>query len=80
NGQGIDPSQAEKIFDMFHRGNSRKGENGFGIGLTTSRRIIKHQGGEMWVESEGKGKGSRFCFTLPKSLESASQNSAKVEQ
>ena len=22
-------------------------------------------GGRVWVESEGMGKGSRFCFTVP---------------
>ncbi|MEO1415908.1 MAG: ATP-binding protein [Bacteroidota bacterium] len=72
NGIGIEPGQSEKIFDMFYRGGEHEGENGFGIGLATSRRIIHHQGGDMWVESEGLGKGSRFCFTLPKSVSIAS--------
>ncbi|HIG18107.1 MAG TPA: hypothetical protein EYQ31_12955 [Candidatus Handelsmanbacteria bacterium] len=36
-----------------------------GIGLTLVRRIIEFHGGKIWVESEGVGKSSAFCFTLP---------------
>jgi signal transduction histidine kinase len=26
---------------------------------------VELQGGRIWVESEGEGRGSTFCFTLP---------------
>ncbi len=28
-------------------------------------RLIEVQGGRIWVESEGSGQGSTFCFALP---------------
>jgi two-component system phosphate regulon sensor histidine kinase PhoR len=37
---------------------------GTGLGLAISEAIVKKSGGKIWVESE-KGKGARFCFTIP---------------
>jgi signal transduction histidine kinase len=62
NGVGIEPRYHRKIFDLFERLDAR--EEGTGIGLALVQRIVHIHGGRVWVESEGKGKGSTFCFTV----------------
>ncbi len=64
NGRGIDPRYHEKIFGLFER--LETDTKGTGIGLALVQRIIEVHGGRIWVESEGRGKGSTFCFTLPR--------------
>ncbi len=39
--------------------------HGLGIGLYLSQRMISALGGELYAESEGKGKGSTFIIRLP---------------
>ncbi len=63
NGIGIDPRYHEKIFDLFERLDLEASE-GTGIGLALVKRIVEVHGGRVWVESEGRGHGSNFCFTL----------------
>ena len=62
NGIGIDPSQHDKVFELFYKIDNKS--EGTGAGLAIVKRIIEVQGGRIWVESE-KGKGSTFYFTLP---------------
>ncbi len=63
NGIGIEPPYHERIFKLFDQ--LDRNVEGTGIGLTLVRRIIDIHGGRIWVESEGLGHGSTFCFTLP---------------
>ena len=63
NGAGIDPAYHEKVFGLFERLDSKV--EGTGIGLTLVQRILHEYGCRIWVEPEGLGKGSTFCFTLP---------------
>ena len=64
-GIGVPEEDRERIFESFQqggRGSSR--EEGTGLGLTLSRRIVELLGGRMWLESE-VGVGSTFGFSLP---------------
>ena len=64
-GVGVPEADRERIFESFQqggRGSSR--EEGTGLGLTLSRRLVELLGGRMWLESE-VGRGSTFGFTLP---------------
>lgn len=63
NGLGVDPRYHEKIFGLFETLDPRNA--GSGIGLALAKRIIEIHGGRIWVESEGAGRGSTFCFTIP---------------
>lgn len=63
NGIGIKANFYEKIFGLFDKLDPRS--DGTGVGLALVKRIVEVHGGHIWVESEGKGKGSTFYFTLP---------------
>ena len=63
NGVGIAPKYHDKVFGLFDR--LDPGSEGTGIGLALVKRIVEVHGGAIWVESEGLGNGSTFCFTLP---------------
>ncbi len=68
NGIGIDPRYHQKIFGLFERLDQHK--EGTGIGLAIAKRIVEVHSGRIWVESEGPGHGSVFCFSLPSSSQS----------
>lgn len=63
NGIGIQPAYHEKVFGLFDKLDAQS--EGTGVGLALAKRIVEVHGGQIWVESEGKGQGSTFCFTLP---------------
>jgi signal transduction histidine kinase len=65
NGIGIEEQYQSKIFTLFEKLNPAI--EGTGIGLALVKRIIETHNGRIWVESEGAGTGSTFCFTIPSS-------------
>ena len=63
NGIGIDSAHHEKVFGLFDKLDPRT--EGTGVGLALARRIVEVHGGRIWVESEGRSRGTTVCFTLP---------------
>ncbi len=66
-GRGIPHDDAKKLFSKFVRGEgiAQVQPDGSGLGLYIAKRIVDAHKGEIWVESEGLGKGSTFIFTIP---------------
>jgi len=76
-GIGLEKDQVEKVFDEFYQveDSYTKKFKGTGLGLSLTRRLLKLHGGNIWVESDGKGKGCTFTFVLP--LEKGSVNESE---
>ncbi|MEK7381823.1 MAG: ATP-binding protein, partial [Elusimicrobiota bacterium] len=67
-GEGIPASDLTRIFESFYQASGVPGGSGggrLGLGLSISREIVQSHKGRIWVESEGKGKGATFLFTIP---------------
>lgn len=62
NGIGVEPRYHEKIFGLFDQLDPKV--EGSGIGLALVKRIVEVHGGRVWIESQGLGQGSTFCFTI----------------
>ncbi len=63
-GVGVDPSHADRIFEVFERLHTHEDHPGTGIGLALCRRIVERHGGDIWVDAE-RDDGTTFYFTLP---------------
>jgi two-component system CheB/CheR fusion protein len=65
-GIGIPSEKLAYIFEMFAQIERREQDYlGLGIGLTLAKRLVELHGGRIDVRSEGSGKGSEFCVTMP---------------
>ncbi len=69
NGIGINPSYADRVFELFSRIPSSTAIEGTGIGMPQCKRIVESHQGDLWFESE-YGEGTVFYFTLKKDLSS----------
>ncbi len=63
-GPGIEPAEAERIFDRFYRGRERAGTEGFGLGLAIARRAVERAGGSLVLAST-PGEGACFTIRIP---------------
>jgi len=63
NGVGFDMTQAERLFAPFVRLHESTDFEGYGIGLTSAKRIVERHGGEIWAEAR-VGEGATIHFTL----------------
>ncbi len=67
-GIGIKASDQERVFKEFVQVDSSYGrlQQGTGLGLSLTKRLVEIHGGRIMVESEGiEGKGSTFTFLIP---------------
>ncbi|HEX2697003.1 MAG TPA: ATP-binding protein, partial [Anaerolineales bacterium] len=67
-GIGIPADKLSNIFEEFYQTEqpNTRHYGGLGIGLAIAKGLIEAQGGKIWAESEGEGKGSTFKALLPK--------------
>lgn len=63
-GCGMSKAEQEKIFTEFTRLPGAQGQEGFGLGLSITRKLVELQDGEINVEST-PGHGSCFSVTIP---------------
>lgn len=65
-GIGIDQSEINNLFSKFTRAKDAFKTNvtGTGLGLYVAKQMMEAQNGHIWVESEGKNKGSTFFIEL----------------
>lgn len=59
-GVGIPPENLSKVFQVYYSTKAR----GTGLGLPTTKRIIREHDGHIQVESE-PGRGTRFTIKIP---------------
>jgi signal transduction histidine kinase len=68
-GVGISEADLERVFEPFEQtGSEEQRGKGTGLGLAISRHLVALLGGQLQATSQ-VGKGSRFWFDLPFSLE-----------
>lgn len=64
NGIGIKPNHFHKVFSIFKQLHEHGKYEGIGAGMAIAKKIVEHNGGKIWLESE-VNEGTSFYFTLP---------------
>jgi len=66
-GIGVSQDEIKSLFQMFSRASAgaKLHTDGSGVGLHVAKKFIEMHHGRIWVESEGKDKGSTFYIELP---------------
>ncbi|MCK4778712.1 MAG: PAS domain-containing sensor histidine kinase, partial [Candidatus Lokiarchaeota archaeon] len=70
NGIGFTSEEKNQTFKQFGK-IERYGQGwdvaieGTGLGLYITKKLVELHGGKIWLESEGRNKGSSFYFTIP---------------
>jgi signal transduction histidine kinase len=69
-GPGIPQDKLGLIFERFRQLDSGAKRSGYGIGLSTCKKIVDLHGGTIWAESK-PGQGASFRFRIPASRTAA---------
>ena len=66
-GVGIDADSLARLFEPFVQSDLtlERSKKGLGLGLAIVKSIVELHGGEVRVDSDGTGAGSRFLVRLP---------------
>lgn len=78
-GIGIPADRMTRLFKAFSQADvsTTRKFGGTGLGLAISKRLVELMGGKMWVESIPQ-KGSKFHFSIPFHVDSASTGKSTV--
>ncbi len=68
NGIGIKKDKLETIFNRFEQAHNGRNSpyRGTGIGLAFAKQLVGYLKGNIWAESDGEGKGSKFFIEFKK--------------
>jgi len=72
-GIGVDPTIKNQLFEKF----VTKSEEGTGLGLYITRKIVEAHGGLIWLENNIDENGATFSFTLPIDLQQTGNRKAE---
>ncbi|KAL9247144.1 hypothetical protein vseg_020607 [Gypsophila vaccaria] len=61
-GCGVNPQDIPMIFNKFTQFNQNTA--GIGLGLAICKRFVNLMGGQIWIESDGNGKGTTATFMV----------------
>jgi diguanylate cyclase (GGDEF)-like protein len=82
NGIGIQKDKLEMIFNRFEQAHNGRNSpyRGTGIGLAFAKQLVGYLKGNIWAESEGEGKGSKFFVEFKKGKEHFDKNDFSDEK
>jgi PAS domain S-box-containing protein len=63
-GPGVDPLEAERLFEVFYRSERTARVAGSGIGLFVAHRLVESIGGTIWAKPRDDGSGAEFGFRV----------------
>jgi PAS domain S-box-containing protein len=63
-GPGVDPAEADRLFEVFYRSERTARVAGSGIGLFVAHRLVESIGGTIWAKPRDDGPGAEFGFRV----------------
>ncbi len=75
-GCGIPPEDLPHVFELFRQGGQKTASRGLGLGLTIVHGIVTAHGGQLAIDSPGRGGGCTVTLRLPLA---GAERSAPVE-